>query len=107
MKVIKIEPEDTDHKDHKGHRYSERDEATSKGRFAPQAAVRASAKYCFLLERLVDIASDWTSETPAEGSAAWSSLWFHVSLTEPRAFLPPNSSPVSGGATLPIRGFLP
>jgi hypothetical protein len=35
MNVIKIEPEDTDHKDLQAHRYSERDEAASKGRFAP------------------------------------------------------------------------
>ena len=38
MNVIKIEPEDTDHKDRQAHRYSERDKAASKGRFAPEAA---------------------------------------------------------------------
>jgi hypothetical protein len=41
MNVIKIEPEDTDHKDHQAHRYSERDEAASKGRFAPEAVFKA------------------------------------------------------------------
>src|ERR1700738_2073184 len=41
MNVIKIEPEDTDHKDRQAHRYSERDEAASKGRFAPESALRS------------------------------------------------------------------